>query len=682
MSFLTNKFHISTGQELQPDRQALLSLICAFFLSISPHTGRLPAWFALLAIVVLAWRYKIITANAHQPGRIVRVCILFIVIFLLFLHYQTLLGRDAGVAMLIALTMLKFLELKSLRDYMLVVFLCLFIVMTSFLYSQSLWLGFYLLAVVIILFTVMMYLNHRDRRDLLAMLKRAASLVMVGLPVAILLFVLFPRLQGGLFGLPGDSHAGLTGMSDTMKPGSINELNLSEKVAFRVEFLARLPTAQQRYWRGLVLENYQQGTWKENKDGKAIGSLVKYSDNDVIEYTILQEATNKKWIFALDIPISKPAGLRWGTGQTLRSDGLMHERQQNNIKSALAYKFKDMSESELAINMDVSAVTGKRVTELAKRLYRQSASDRDYINKVLAYYRNNDFSYDLQPPLLGEHPIENFMFDTRVGYCEHYASSFAMMMRLAGVPARVVIGYQGGEWNEQGNYLIVRQSDAHAWSEVWLDESGWVRIDPTSAVAPERIEYGISAIRQLIEQGQELGNLTERQLQIVLSVSMLSHSLKNLKLFWDGVNTRWYKWVIGFGSKNQISMLKWFGFKQANVRILILLLVALVSLLVIIQAWILFRRKKVLDPAARQYQIYCQRLSRIGIVRSSSEGPLAFARRVLLLRPDLRELVLPVVEAYIAIQYAGKISNEQYRKLRRAVRKFKPVRRKIALNNS
>jgi transglutaminase-like putative cysteine protease len=682
LSFLTNKFHISSGQELPPDRQALLSLICAFFLSISPHTGRLPAWFALLAIVVLTWRYKIITANVHQPGRFVRISILIIVIFLLFLHYQTLLGRDAGVAMLIALTMLKFLELKSLRDYMLVVFLCLFIVMTSFLYSQSLWLGFYLLAVVIILFTVMMYLNHRDRSDLLGMLKRAASLVLVGLPVAILLFVLFPRLQGGLFGLPGDSHSGLTGMSDTMKPGTINELNLSEKIAFRVEFLAPLPTAQQRYWRGLVLENYQQGTWKENKDGKSTGSLVKYSDNDVIEYTILQEATNKKWIFALDIPISKRAGLRWGSGQTLRSDSVMHERQQNHIKSALVYKFIDMSESELAINMDVSAVTGERVTELAKRLYRQSASDRDYINKVLAYYRNNDFIYNLQPPLLGEHPIENFMLDTRAGYCEHYASSFTMMMRLAGVPARVVIGYQGGEWNEQGNYLIVRQSDAHAWSEVWLDESGWVRIDPTSAVAPERIEYGISAIRQLIEQGQELGNLSQQQLQTVLTLSILSRSLKNFKLFWDGVNTRWYKWVIGFGSKNQISMLKWFGFKQANVRILIILLVALVSLVVIIQAWILFRRKKVLDPAVRQYQIYCQRLSRIGIVRSNSEGPRAFARRVLLLRPDLRELVLPVVEAYIAIQYAGKISNEQHQKLIRAVRNFKPGRRKIALNNS
>lgn len=629
----------------------------------------------------MTWRYKIITANAHQPGRFVRICTLFIVIFLLFQHYQTLLGRDAGVAMLIALTMLKFLELKSLRDYMLVVFLCLFIVMTSFLYSQSLWLGFYLLTVVIILFTVMMYLNHRDRRDLLGMLKRAASLVAVGLPVAILLFVLFPRLQGSLFGLPADSHSGLTGMSDTMKPGTINELNLSEKVAFRVEFSALPPTARQRYWRGLVLESYQQGTWKENKNAKATASLVKYSADDLIEYTILQEATNQKWHFALDIPISKPVGLSWGPGQTLRSNKDMHERQQNLIQSALVYKFNDMSENELAINMDVSDVTGGRVTELAQMLYQQSVSDRDYINNVLAYYRDNNFVYNLQPPLLYGEPVESFMFDTREGYCEHYASSFTMMMRLAGVPARVVIGYQGGEWNEQGNYLIVRQSDAHAWSEVWLDDSGWVRVDPTSAVAPERIEYGISAIRQLIEQGQELGNLTDQQLQSALSLSIPSRALKNLKLFWDGINTRWYKWVIGFGTKNQINILKWFGFKQANVNILIVLLVVLVSLVVIIQAWMLFHRKKVLDPAVRQYQIYCHRLSRIGIVRSASEGPRTFAQRVLSLRPDLRELVLPVMEAYIAIRYAGNNSNEQHQKLIRAVRKFKPERRKIVLDN-
>lgn len=674
MSLLDNKFHISTGQEILPDRQALLALICAYLLAVSPHITRLPVWLAGLAIIIFGWSYKIVTAKRHQPGRILRIIILFVVIFYLFKHYHTLLGRDAGVAMLIALTLLKFLELKSQRDYMLVVFLCMFIVLTSFLYSQSIWLGVYLLAVVIILFSVMMYLNHRVRHDLSGMLKRAASLVMMGFPIAVLLFVLFPRLPGGLFGLPGDSHSGLTGMSDTMKPGSINELNLNENVAFRVEFPAKIPEARQRYWRGLVLEQYHRGIWKEYKEDKAKKKQIRYSPDDVVEYSILQEASNQKWFFALDMPLARPAGLIWGTGHTLRSTATLRERKQQRLQSATVYDFVGANEQELLRNLDTSSVTGERVKQLARELSRNAGSSIEYINSVLAYYRSNNFIYSLQPPLLGEHPVQAFMLDTRKGYCEHYASSFTMMMRLAGIPARVVIGYQGGEWNEQGNYMIVRQSDAHAWSEVWSEKGGWIRIDPTSAVAPERIEYGLSAIRQLMEQGQELGNLTGEQLQSVLSGSLIKRTIKDLRLFWDGVNTRWYKWVIDYGTPNQRSLLKWLGFNQTNGSNLIYLLIALVSVVVGLQAWLLFHRKKPVDPAVKQYQKYCHRLSRVGIVRSQSEGPAEFARRVIELRPDLQQMVRPVMKAYIAIRYAGKTGHDRQRELRQAVDSFRPNR--------
>jgi len=669
---INQKFHISFGQEVKPDRQALYSLFIAFVLSVSPHLGRLPAWFAVLAIFVFGWRYKIITANGRPPGSILRIIILFVVLFFIFQHYHTLLGRNAGVAMLVALTMLKFLELKTMRDYMLVVFLCLFIALTSFLYSQSLWLGVYLMAVVIILFTVMMFLNHSNREKPFIMLKRAASMVMMGLPVAALLFLLFPRLQGGLFGLPGDSHSGLTGMSDTMKPGSINELNQSEKVAFRVEFNDRPPVAKQRYWRGLVLENYEQGVWKESRLAVDAGAPIRYAKESVFDYSILQEPSNQKWIFALDMPVNKPAALKWGTGQTLRSTSPVRERQQLQMISAIEYKFTRISDDELQRNFDKSSVKGDRLARLAEELYRQAGSDKAYIEVVFDYYRNNEFFYSLQPPLLGVNPVQTFMLDTRKGYCEHYASSFTAMMRLAGIPARVVIGYQGGEWNQQGGYLIVRQSDAHAWSEVWLDESGWVRVDPTSAVAPERIEYGLSAVRLLMEQGQPLGNVAAEKLQAILVGSFFSRSIKGVKLFWDGVNTRWYKWVIDYGAKNQSTFLHWMGFQKTDWSKLVFMLVGLVSLVVSVQAWIIFRRKKIIDPAVQQYQKFCHRLSRIGIDRFSSEGPTSFALRVIRLRPDLQERVMSVTEAYIAILYAGFSDTKQQQKLVRAVQEFRP----------
>jgi hypothetical protein len=262
---LTNYFKISPGQESKPDRESLFALFIAFAIAVSPHATRLPVWFVLLALVVFGWCYMIITANRHTPGKFVRMVVLIVVVTLIYRHYNTILGREAGVAMLIALTMLKFLELKTLRDCMLVVFLCMFIALTSFLYSQSIWLGFYLMTIVVILFTVLMYLNHhRARMNIIDMLKRSVALFLMGIPVAALLFTLFPRLHSGLFVLPGDSHSGRTGMSDTMKPGSINQLNLSEQVAFRVEFAGQVPPMQKRYWRGLVLEDYDRGTWKES----------------------------------------------------------------------------------------------------------------------------------------------------------------------------------------------------------------------------------------------------------------------------------------------------------------------------------------------------------------------------------------------------------------------------------
>ena len=663
---------MSSGQELKPDRQALYAIMLAFCLAISPHLLRLPAWFALLAFIVFLWRYKVISRRAKPPGLILRVLCIVAILYSLHKYYGVLLGRDAGVAMLIALTMLKFLELKTLRDYMLVIFLCMFIALTSFLYSQALWLGFYLLAVVIILFSVMMYLNHGSRDNLLAMLKRSASMLIMGLPVAALLFVIFPRLQGGIFGLPGDSHSGLTGMSDTMKPGSINELNLSEKVAFRVDFASPVPVAKQRYWRGLVLEQYDQGLWKESSIIKSEVSELKYSANDVVDYTILQEATLKKWIFALDMPVLKPDNLEWGPGRSLRGSRTLRERLQQRLKSASEYYYEDISDATLAKNLDVSSVSGKRVISLAEELYRQSGSDKNYISTILAYYRNNNFYYSLQPPGLNDNPVEDFMLNTRKGYCEHYASSFTMMMRLAGLPARVIVGYQGGEWNEQGDYMIVRQSDAHAWSEVWLDEEGWVRIDPTAAVAPERIEYGLDAIRQLVAAGQEPGSLSDEKIKVMLKMSLLASSLKGVTMFWDGVNTRWYKWVIGFGKESQSSLLKWLGFKQANWRDMVILLVILIAIVVSLQALWLFHRRKVFEPSIRQYKKFCNRLQSIGIVKSAHEGPQAFADRVIKLRPDLKTPVSLVTNAFIELRYAGNTGTLQQKKLAHAVRNFHP----------
>jgi hypothetical protein len=323
-------------------------------------------------------------------------------------------------------------------------------------------------------------------------------------------------------------------------------------------------------------------------------------------------------------------------------------------------------------NIDTSSVGGNRVKRMAERLYQQSATDEDYANAVLNFYRESGFTYSLRPPLLGDNPVETFMFDTREGYCEHYASSFTAMMRLAGIPARVVIGYQGGEWNDQGDYMIVRQSDAHAWSEVWFENVGWVRVDPTAAVAPERIEYGLAAIQQLVEQGEPLGSLSGERLQVALQQSLLVKSFREMRLFWDGVNTRWYRWIIGYGTENQESLLRWLGLAGNNIGYLGVLLVILSVLAVSLQAWLLFRREKALDAATIQYKKYCKRLAKIGLSRGPAEGPVNFAQRVIRARPDLKPAVRQITERYVKIVYRGVAGADDLRQLAETVKKFRP----------
>ncbi|HBE93219.1 MAG TPA: hypothetical protein DDW55_12125, partial [Gammaproteobacteria bacterium] len=296
------KFNISTGRDPLPDQQALIALSLGFALSVSPHVEYLPMWLSLFTIVLFLWRMWIMKRAIAIPMRAVRLLLLIGLCVLLYRHYGTLLGRDAGVAMLIGLSALKFLEIRTFRDCMIVVFLCFMIVLTSFLYSQSMLLGAYMLVIVIVLTAVMQYLNHSDRSRLSVMVRRSAVLIALAMPIGVVLFLLFPRVPIGLFGLPGDSHAGMTGMSDVIKPGSINRLNESDEIAFRADIDGKAPDMKQRYWRGIVLGEYTNNSWKQNK--RYLQTLrspqPEYDPADALKYSVLLEPSNTRWVFSLD----------------------------------------------------------------------------------------------------------------------------------------------------------------------------------------------------------------------------------------------------------------------------------------------------------------------------------------------------------------------------------------------
>jgi len=670
------KFNISTGRDPLPDQQALIALSLGFALSVSPHVEYLPMWLSLFTIVLFLWRMWIMKRAIAIPMRAVRLLLLIGLCVLLYRHYGTLLGRDAGVAMLIGLSALKFLEIRTFRDCMIVVFLCFMIVLTSFLYSQSMLLGAYMLVIVIVLTAVMQYLNHSDRSRLSVMVRRSAVLIALAMPIGVVLFLLFPRVPIGLFGLPGDSHAGMTGMSDVIKPGSINRLNESDEIAFRADIDGKAPDMKQRYWRGIVLGEYTNNSWKQNK--RYLQTLrspqPEYDPADALKYSVLLEPSNTRWVFSLDLPVSKPGSLRWGRGQTLIATTPMVERTRIDMVSVLNARFTALTDAEHKRYTAVPDAVEQSLGDLANELYQQTDNPGAYIDRVLDYFRNEGFTYTLKPPLLGKTPMRQFLLETRKGYCEHYASAFTLLMRLNGLPARVIAGYQGGEWNPQGEYLIVRQSDAHAWSEVWLENDGWVRVDPTAVVAPERIEFGLDAIRLLAAAGQAFGSLNAEQLQAAIARPAMQMLWNRTLWFLDDLNTSWYLWVIGYGKDEQQNLLDRLGLGSLNWTGLLIATSLIVALIASLQGMLLllsrYRRR---DPVVHLYQRFCKKLEHIGMARNLSEGPRDFARRVMALHPEMNESINEITELYVSIHYADSKDATTMLQLRAAVKSFRPT---------
>ena len=671
------KLRISTGVDPIPDQQALVALAMGYVLAVGPHLVRLPWWLTFIVVILFLWRMWIMRRAAAIPGRLLRFLLLAGAVLLIYRQHGTLLGRDAGVALLVLLTALKFLEIREFRDCMIVVFLCLLIGLTSFLYSQDLLLGAYLFAVVIVLTAVMQYLNHSDRGRLPAMLAQSARLVLFALPVGIVLFIMFPRVPLGLFGLPNDAHSGLTGMSDVIAPGSINQLNESDDIAFRVEFDGEPPAMKQRYWRGLVLGAYQDNRWRRYQKYPRIlePGLADHDPEQVLYYDILLEPSSKRWVFALDLPVEKPAGLYWDVGQTLRAPQRLLERARFRLGSALDARMTSLAAAERDRYTAVPRAVRDSLGDFAGDMYRRAGSDAAYVEQVLGFFREKGFVYTLQPPALGDEPMRSFLFETRRGYCEHYASAFALLMRLAGVPARLIAGYQGGEWNPQGEYMIVRQSDAHAWTEVWLEGRGWMRVDPTAVVAPERIEFGLTAIRLLAEQGQQPGSIDSERLLAVLARPVWLKAWDRAVWFWDDLNTGWYLWVIGYDQDRQQGLLKRLGLESLGWSGMLVTGIVLVGIILLIQGVFLVRsRWRRGAPVVEYYDRCCQRLAAIGLQRRPSEGPLDFARRVQRREPRLGAELVPIIEIYVSIHYAGREDKDLLQQMKKRVKAFRPAK--------
>jgi transglutaminase-like putative cysteine protease len=472
----------------------------------------------------------------------------------------------------------------------------------------------------------------------------AARLLLQAVPLMLILFILFPRVGGPLWSMPQNKHVSKSGLSEKLEIGNVNELALSSEVAFRAEFEGKTPSPSSLYWRGPVMWDIENNIWRARKsypkDSTAFTPI-----GDALNYSITMEASEKPWAFALDLPAQTPAGLRATSDYQLLSPAPINARMRYRASSHLKYTLgENETNEELQRALALPKSGAEKTRALAVTWRDENANGETIVKKALSHFRENPFSYTLSPGLLGENPIDEFMFRTRSGFCEHYASSFVYLMRAAGVPARIVAGYQGGEINPVGNYLIVRQSDAHAWVEVWLPKRGWVRVDPTAAVSPDRIEMGMEAA--LPASASNFAGIPFPK-QITW--------LNSLRLNWDALNNRYNVWVLGYNMERQQKFLSGLGFGDIDWRSMALWMAILASTFGAILAAFLLgpKRRAKQDAAQKHYAKFCAKLARAGIKRLEHEGPQDFLARIERERPELAEDARAITQIYVGLRYGN-----------------------------
>lgn len=606
---------------LTRDKSDALLLLCAALMVLLPHFGHLPLWVSLTSCAALLWRTQITLQGKRLPPLWLLLPVSIIAMAGIYRSYHTLLGRDAGVAMLSLLLTFKLLEMQARRDLFVVIFLSLFLLLTQFFYSQTLLTAAAMLATLTLLLTAQLSFQYTGAVPPLARrLRTAGGIVLLAAPLALLLFIGFPRLQGPLWGLPGDAHSARTGMSDSMAPGSVSTLAGSDELVFRARFRGPLPAQSQLYWRGIVLSDYDGHTWTRITRRRLPRLHIDVQAGGApLAHEITLEPTGKRWLFALelggpglDIPGQSVSISNEWEFSTYANIG---ERLRYDSHAWLQFRLHaNATPQELQPWLALPAGFNPRTLQLARQLRQPGAQASS--QAVLDLFRQQPFSYTLEPPLLGRDAVDDFLFGSRAGFCEHYAGAYVVLMRAMGVPARVVTGYQGGELNPVDGYLSVRQSDAHAWAEIWLPGVGWQRVDPTAAVAPERIR---SNLARALPQQAPFGFTP------LLALQNDPHSwLTQLRFQVSALNNAWNQWVLDYNPDRQRSFLEELG--AAFGRPASMLGLAAVALLV--WWWQRRRSRAPADPLDALYLAFCRQQARHGVARATHEGPLTYAARL------------------------------------------------------
>jgi len=638
-------------------------LLAALAVGIAPHLPHLPAWVTLLLVAACAWRWSADRRGWPLAPKWLRLLALVVVPLAVLLAYRTINGIEAGTAFLVLMAAVKLLETRRPRDLTVLAFIAYFLLYAAMLRDQRLTQLPYLVAGVAFVTAALMRVHGGAGGDTPRRVLRGAGLLTLqALPLAVLLFILFPRLPGPFWGIAA-GQSGRTGLGDEMMPGEISDLSVSGEVAFRVRFDGPAPPPAQRYWRGPVLHEFDGRAWRRPR-AQAFPQQAVVLLGDPVDYQITLQPTDRPWILALDVPAQWPEREAYRTYDfQLISPRRLTEVSSYRLRSHPRFiAGAELSRSLRLKDLQLPPEGHPRSRALGRELVARHGGDPLAVrDALLAMFREQPFVYTLDPPRLADNAMDEFLFETRRGFCEHYAAAFTLVMRAAGVPARVVTGYQGGEFNPIGGYLIVRQSDAHAWSEIWVEGRGWLRVDPTAAVAPERIEQGL--IAAVSETEPVPGRLREA-----------SRLWSQVALSWDTLNDFWNERVVRFNAARQVNLLERLGVEQPDWRTLGLGMAAsLAVFFVALSLHLAWRsRRPAADWPARLHAIVARRLQRRGVTRAPTEGPVEFLERASAACPDLSAELAAIRGLYAKLRYGPRPSEGDLRRLKHLVNRLRP----------
>lgn len=643
--------------------EQVVGISACLALALLAHLGTLPVWVLVTVAVSGGIRAARARRGRAAPPRAVRLAVDALAIALLFLQFRTFNGLSAGTALLALTAGLKLLETDTQRDIYVITLIIYFLSVSALLEGESFWLLAYLIGVCWLTTATLLRLTSTlPVPDWRRSLRYAGRILGQALPLALVFWLFFPRFAGPLWHMPDDGSSAGSGLSDSMSPGDITELALSDEIAFRVRFATAPPPPQERYWRGPVLHEFDGRTWRRTNSFLNAAPALQLQ-GPAYRYTLSLEPHQHNWIFALDWPShwDLPRGSLTGDYTLIQPDPVSRPIDVE----ATSYTRVQSSEplSTLGRRRDTKLPSNRnpRTVRLAQTLRGAHPDDMDYVRSVLELFTQQPFYYTLTPPKLADNSVDAFLFDTKRGFCGHYASAFATLMRAAGIPARVVTGYQGGTFNRFADYWILRQSDAHAWTEIWIDGRGWLRIDPTSAIAPSRVEHGLS------DAASADGPLASRW-------QRRTPWLADTRLRLDALRQLWRERILLFDQDSQQKMLEWLNIPEPDGQKLVMVLTAALTL---VFGWLTWAVRREINPARqepliRAYSRLCAKLAAVGMPRLAHEGAEDYAARVAQGRPDLGPAVIALCRHYSMLRYAADPARLTVGQFDAAVRAFRP----------